>query len=302
MTWKLILRAPYNLSYFGETFYKCGWKVLLKWLYLLFSLINFISFQEFVQRIKLKKNQRKINEFEVIAIGLHMPHVPTKQLFQICFLLYSESDPNTDFSICFFCHKGEFAPGSLPKPSHSKPVGAVWLLHPAGCWALEHSAGCSHGSWIPSSEQNIRHWSAVGCGFLQGLLRNSLRKASLLQAVLKYYSPKAVLSLVPLGPSNWYSAVPHLSTSLSALFLWPQCTQHSVPLPYRSRREFGCFQVKSAKKKKKKSQQASSFFFIFFLSLGFSINSWTFFSERIQLMFCGGEWALLCSGMCSWIS
>lgn len=28
----------------------------------------------------------------------------------------------------FFCHKGDFGPASPPKPSHSKPVGAVWPL------------------------------------------------------------------------------------------------------------------------------------------------------------------------------
>lgn len=58
----------------------------------------------------------------------------------------------------------------------------------------------------------------------------------------------------------------------------------SFALPYRSRREFGCFQVKPAKKKKKKNNSASIFFFLFFffLSLGFSINSQTFFQSKFS--------------------
>lgn len=77
------------------------------------------------------KNQRKINEFEVIGIGLHMPHVSTNQLFHICFFFSTAKVIQIQISLYaffFFCHKGDFGPASLPKPSHSKPVGAVWPL------------------------------------------------------------------------------------------------------------------------------------------------------------------------------
>lgn len=49
-------------------------------------------------------------------------------IFVFSFLLRKWSKYRFLYALFFFCHKGDYGPASLPKPSHSKPVGAVWPL------------------------------------------------------------------------------------------------------------------------------------------------------------------------------
>lgn len=158
-----------------------------------FSLINFISFQEFVQGIKLKKSKKNKWIWSYWYWLSHAACFHKPVISYLFFLFYCESDPNTDFSMRFFF----FFFGTRVIlvqhlfPSHltasllvqcdrsSSRVLCTWMEF----WVF---------SWILNPFKWTKRWALI-CSRLWSLTRNASGKHLSSRQYLSIISPKAIV-------------------------------------------------------------------------------------------------------------